>query len=77
MNQSSNLLFSNSRERPPFEMRREPSYLYINEDKRLIITDPLFSQPIPSNPPQISWIRYSIHDLLLEVSLNDYLQIKA
>jgi hypothetical protein len=54
------LLFSILERGPPFEMRREPSYLYINENKRLIITDPLFSQPIPSNPPQISWIRYSI-----------------
>ena len=49
-------------------MRREPAYLYMNKDNKLIITNPLFSQPIPSNPPQISWIRYSLHNIIFELS---------
>ncbi len=35
-----------------FEMRRRPSYLYMNKDKQVIIVDPLFPHLIPSNPPQ-------------------------
>jgi len=35
-----------------FEMGRGPSYLYMNKDKQVIITDPLFPHLIPSNPPQ-------------------------
>ena len=34
------------------EMRRRPSYLYMNKDKKVIIVDPLFPHLIPSNPPQ-------------------------
>jgi hypothetical protein len=49
-------------------MRRGPSYLYMNEDKPLIITDPLFPPTIPLNPPQISWIRYSLHNIIFELS---------
>jgi hypothetical protein len=43
----------------PF-MKGEHSLIYMKVLKSVIITDPLFSQLIPSNPPNISWIRYSI-----------------
>ena len=29
-----------------FEMRRRPSYLYMNKDKQVIIVDPLFPQGV-------------------------------
>jgi hypothetical protein len=59
---------------PPFFMKREHSFIYMRVLKSVIITNPLFSQLIPSNPPHISWIRYPIKISMIfsfEYALND------